>query len=299
MPHPGFRKFDKRFTAMMLMTLGAFGLSFGGLIVRNLTGIDAATINFHRSAALIVSTLAIISVWHRGTILRQLLGIGIRGLLAGAILGCAGITFLMALIHTTVANTVLITSSTPLLSAVLAFLLLGERLSKPTIVAVAIAFAGVTIMVLDGLGTAFSFGNLMALVTATGYAIFAVALRSGREIDMLPTVVVAGFVVAGFSFIQSGGSVQISTQDWLLCVLWGGILSAGAHLFLIIASKQLAAAELSLFMLLEVALAPLWVWWLANEAPVQATLIGGGFVIAGLLISLQREMRTASLPLRN
>ena len=151
---------------MMMMTLGAFGLSFGGLIVRNLTGIDAATINFHRSAALIVSTLAIIAVLHRGTILRQLLGIGIRGLLAGAILGCAGITFLMALIHTTVANTVLITSSTPLLSAVLAFLLLGERLSKPTIVAVAIAFAGVTIMVLDGLGTAFSFGNLMALVTA-------------------------------------------------------------------------------------------------------------------------------------
>jgi len=275
--------------AIVLMILGAVAISLGGLIVRSLMTNDAAIINFYRSVALVGTTSLIIALWQRDGFFKQIVGIGLNGLVAGVLLGCAGITFLMALLHTTVANTVLVTSSTPLLSAILAYLFLGERLSRSTLIAIATAFTGVSIMVVSGLGTALSFGNFMAVATAVGYAIYAVALRSGRDRDMMPTIIVAGLVVLIFSLFQSGGDLAISKKDLLLCLIWGGLFSATAHWFLVIASKQLAAAELSLFMLLEVALAPLWVWIFVSETPSATTFFGGSLIFVGLLISIWRE----------
>lgn len=282
-------RLGSRGDAIVLMILGAIALSLGGLIVRSMATGDAAIINFYRSVALVGSTSLIIALWQRGRFFKQITGIGLKGLVAGVVLGGAGITFLMALLHTTVANTVFVVSSTPLLSAALAYFFLGEKLPRSMVVAIAVAFTGVSVMVVNGLGTTLSFGNLMALSTALGYAIYAVALRGGRDRDMLPTVIVAGLVVLSFSLFQSGGSLSISQRDLLLCLVWGGLLSASAHWFLVIASKQLAAAELSLFILLEIALAPLWVWTFVGETPGTTTLLGGGLIVIGLVISIWRE----------
>ena len=47
----------------------------------------------------------------------------------------------------------------------------------------------------------------------------------------------------------------------------------------IIASKFLFAAELTLFMLLEFALSPIWVWLFISEMPTLYTIIGGSVVV--------------------
>ena len=49
-------------------------------------------------------------------------------------------------------------------------------------------------------------------------------------------------------------------------------------------SKYLFAGELTLFMLLEFSLGPLWVWIFINEAPEFWTLIGGALVMSALTL---------------
>ena len=66
----------------------------------------------------------------------------------------------------------------------------------------------------------------------------------------------------------------------------------------ITASRQLVAAELTLFMLLEFALGPLWVWLFVNEVPTRWALAGGLLVIGSVGARSIVEMRKAGRPLR-
>ena len=50
-----------------------------------------------------------------------------------------------------------------------------------------------------------------------------------------------------------------------------------------LASRHIVAAELTIFMLLEFALGPVWVWLFVNEIPSRWTLVGGALVISAVL----------------
>jgi len=101
-------------------------------------------------------------------------------------------------------------------------------------------------------------------------------------------VVIMIILVAG---VSSYGSLTISTGDLVLCVLWGGVLSGFTSVCFIVASRHLAAAELTLFMLLEFALGPVWVWLFVNEIPSRWTLLGGSLVVAAVITRALVEWR--------
>ena len=90
------------------------------------------------------------------------------------------------------------------------------------------------------------------------------------------------------------GSLTIPTDDLVLCVLWGGVLSGFTSVCFIVASRHLAAAELTLFMLLEFALGPVWVWLFVNEIPSRWTLLGGSLVVAAVITRALVELRRPS-----
>ena len=51
------------------------------------------------------------------------------------------------------------------------------------------------------------------------------------------------------------------------------------------ATKSLSAPEVALLSLLEVLLGPLWTWLGAGESPARETLLGGGVVMAALVLN--------------
>ena len=61
---------------------------------------------------------------------------------------------------------------------------------------------------------------------------------------------------------------------------------------MITAARHLLAAELTLFMLLEFALGPLWVWLVISETPGPGTLIGGSIVIGAVTLRAVIELHT-------
>lgn len=274
---------------MGLAVFSAVLLSFSGLVVRNIETASVAQINLYRSIALIVCIMVILTLRHRSETPLRIYRIGVPGILAGAILAFAGISFLEALSHGTVANSVLIVSTAPILAAALALVILGERSDSATLAGAVTGLVGVGILLFNDLGSQGLYGGIMALLTALAYAIFAIMLRWHRDIDMLPTILIAGVFVVAASEISVGTNWGISGRDLLLCIIWGGLLSAPAHWLYVRASGHLIAAELSLFTLLEAALAPFWVWLFVGERITTATFVGGLLIFSALMLPACRE----------
>jgi drug/metabolite transporter (DMT)-like permease len=109
---------------------------------------------------------------------------------------------------------------------------------------------------------------------------------------MLPTLLVSTLLIMMVAGITRDDLLDISQSDLFLCLLWGGVLSGFTSVCFIVASRHLAAAELTLFMLLEFALGPIWVWLFLNEVPSRWTLLGGALVIVAVVARALLELRS-------
>jgi drug/metabolite transporter (DMT)-like permease len=80
----------------------------------------------------------------------------------------ASITFVYAVKTTTPANAAFLGSLTPLVAVVFSRFL-GERLSRSTIIALAVAFAGLVVTVFSDLEAGSMVGNIAALMSSVGF----------------------------------------------------------------------------------------------------------------------------------
>ncbi len=281
----------RRALAMGMMVVGSVAISFGGLVIRNIEAADTWQINFYRSVAFVATILTVMLIRYRGRTVENIRRVGMPGFLGGAMLAAAGIAFLQAITNTTVANTLFTVSSIPFLTAALAWLFLRERLNRATLVTMAVAALGIGVMVAEGIGAGSLYGNAMALVTALCFSGFAVVVRRYRQIDMLSAAIVSGLLAIAVAVVVRRGDFAVPVEDILLCVLLGTLLSGVANVLFIFASRHLAAAELTLFMLLEFALGPIWVWIFINEVPAVWTLAGGVIVILSVAARALIDLR--------
>ena len=269
---------------MLLMVAGSVAISFGGLVQRNIEFADSWQINVYRSLGMLIAAGIIIGVRHRGNLFDTLTAIGQLGLLGGVLLSIAGIAFVQALTHTTVANALFILGSIPFFAALFARLILGERLRRATLITMIVAAMGLGIMVLKGISVGSGFGNLMALLTAVSFAAYAIIVRYKRQVEMIPVILLSSAIIIVISLLVAKGDIAIPLNDILLCLFWGGCLSGFVNWMFIIASRHLATAEVTLIMLLEFALGPIWVWWFIGETPTAWTIFGGGLIIIAVAL---------------
>ena len=269
---------------MFLMIICCITISTSPLIFRSVENADIWQINIYRSFSWISALSLILLVKYRTKIINKIFAIGRWGILAGVFLASAQTCYIYALDNTTVANVVFILSAVPFVTALIAYIFLKEIIKTPTIVMMFFAVIGVFIMVNEGVNTGNTFGNIMAILTLLCFACFPVILRKNRHIDMIPTLIVPAIIIGVIGFIIKGNDILISNNDMALSFIWGGILNGIAHSIFIIATRHLMAAEITLFMLLEFSLAPLWVWYFIGETPAVNTLYGGSIVMSALAL---------------
>ena len=275
---------NQRVFAITLMTVGSIFISFNGIVLRSIEAADNWTIIFYRSLAFSSAVFLYLFLKFRRVLLSQIKKIGPYGLLAGLILGISNVCFILAMTSTTVANTVFTISLIPFITALLAFVILGEKLKKITIYTMIAALLGVLIMFYGALQAGEFSGNVLAFFTAIFFSIFTIILRSKTSIDMLPCLLLSGVIAMLVSLSLKMGALQISFHDILLCFLLGGIMSAFVNICFVFATRHLIAGEVTLFFFLEISLSPTWVWLFANEAVSMNTLIGGSVILTSLLI---------------
>ena len=261
--------------------------------------IDEATvwqILLYRSISLSLFLATVIYLRSRANLFKVVKAAGLPGCIAGLALVGAYSGGIYGIQSTSVANAMLLFASAPFMAAILGWIFLREKVRKATWISILFAILGIGIMVQDKTqgGAALS-GNLAALGSAFGFAVFTVALRWGRSGDMLPAVFLSGifaiFITSSICLL-SGLSFQISDND-ITISMGMGVFQVGAGLVLYtLGSKTLPAAELTLLSLAEVLLGPLWVYLFLNEVATLNTLLGGLVLllaIAGNAISGARR----------
>jgi drug/metabolite transporter (DMT)-like permease len=264
-----------------MIVLAGVLLSTGGLILRHMEAASAWQVLFYRSVAMAATTLAFMALQYRGDVIGPFRRMGRGGLLAGTALAVSMIGYVFAVMLTTVANAMFIVSSAPFFAALFAWLLLRERVRPSTWLAIAAAVVGIGVMFGDGIAGRGLPGLLAALICAVTYAVLVVLLRRFRDVDMLPALTTACIlitIVAG----AMADDLAPPLHDVLLAVVMG-VAQTGAGFFLVmLGARRVPAAEVSLLLLIEIVLSPIWVWIVVAEVPTRIALIGGLIVFAAV-----------------
>ena len=214
--------------------------------------------------------------------------IGISGLIGGAGLGTAMISFIWSITHTSAAITLLCLAAMPFMTALLGFLFLKEVISTNVWVAIFTAAVGIVIMALGNFETGSLFGLSFGLISALGFSIFSVTLRWRKETPKFTTVAFAGFfcaIVSLFILINTDSALISNSRNQSLFAVHGTLVCLGLILYSI-GSKAIPAAELTLLSLTEVIGGIFWVWLPIlgiNEVPSNTTVIGGFLIFLAII----------------
>ena len=214
--------------------------------------------------------------------------IGLSGLIGGAGLGTAMISFIWSITHTSAAITLLCLAAMPFMTALLGFLFLKEMISTNVWVAIFTAAVGIVIMALGNFETGSLFGFTFGLISALGFSIFSVTLRWRKETPKFTTVAFAGFfcaIVSLFILINTDSALISNSRNQSLFAVHGTLVCLGLILYSI-GSKAIPAAELTLLSLTEVIGGIFWVWLPIlgiNEVPSNTTVIGGFLIFLAII----------------
>ena len=290
-PAPAARiRRPRRATGVALVLGAGVLLSLSGIVLRHMESAGGWQIIFYRSLAFAAAVFLWLAFSYRTRVVHAFTRVGRAGLIVALSLGLGSACYVFALLLTTVANALFIISAAPFMAAVLGWMVLRERVRPVTWATMAVALAGIAIMVFDGVRGGRLLGNLVALGTPISFAIMLVALRRAGDRDMIPAICLAGVVGAVLGFAMSD-TLVIPRHDLVLCLFLGVVQYGGGFVLLTLGARHLPAAEVALLSLVETVLAPIWVWIGVDEIPTLFTLAGGVIVLLAVVVQTVGGMR--------
>ncbi|MFC0337392.1 EamA-like transporter family protein [Kushneria avicenniae] len=273
---------------LTLATLGIVVLSFDSLLVR-LAATDGWNIAFWRGALMALIMGALYCQPRRLATLNAQRG---ASLISAGLLAAISLLFVMAVMHTRVANVVVILSTAPLFAAIFTRLFLQERVATRTWVAIGLAMLGLVIVFAGSLTGEGLLGDLYALGAAMAVGANLTLLRRYPVLDRLPLIAGGGVITAVIAWPMAT-PLALEPRSYLVLALMGLVQMPLATALINNATRYLPSAEVALFYLVEAILGTLWVWWLLGENPPEATLYGGLLTLVTLLVNGWLGLRRA------
>ncbi|MCK5826276.1 MAG: hypothetical protein KAG93_04525, partial [Desulfuromusa sp.] len=78
--------------------------------------------------------------------------------------------------------------------------------------------------------------------------------------------------------------LAVTTEEASLLLLLGGIILPISFAMITLSPRYLQAPEVSLILLIETVLGPIWVWLVLSEVPHSRTLVAGFLILGTLLL---------------
>ena len=280
---------DEKIAIPIVLIAGLFW-SFGPLVIRYVDQPELFPWQYLFARGLIIFIILNFYLYlNEGTrFVKNYLRIGLSGMVGSVGLASAMMSFIWSITHTSVAITLLCLAAMPLITALLGFIFLKEKISINSWISIVIAAIGIYIMAMNDQKIDNTTGLVFGLTSAFGFSIFSISLRWRKETPQFTTVSLAGLICALFSFciiIQSNSSLFSSSKNEMLFSLHGTLVCIGLILYSI-GSKHIPAAELTLLSLTEVIGGIFWVWlplFGINEVPSTNTIIGGFLIFISLI----------------
>ena len=190
------------------------------------------------------------------------------------------ILFVISIENTNVANTLIMVSLAPMLSALISFIFLKEYPDKKTWIAITITTLAVIYIFVDSFEKGDVKGNVYGFICAMGLAAGAVIIRSGKKnANLIPSAMTAKFIIALICLFFIDDFTVIKGNDLLIIPVMCIFCVAIPFVLITLAPRYITAAEVNLFFLLETVLGPFWVWLVIKEQPSIETITGGAVII--------------------
>lgn len=264
---------------LALSIAGATLISFETLLIR-LVQADLWTIVWWRGVLLGITIALYVILSQRS--LRSFRLQGRAEAIAVMAFAAAVFCFVAALQATTVANTLVIGSAAPFIATIFSWLFLRERPPAATWAVVIGLVAGLFIIFFDSLSTGHWAGDVFALGYASCLGTYFVALRRCRGEAFFPVIGYGGLLSAALAW-PLASPAAISASDLKFLVLLGVVVVPLATMLLSRGTQHLSAPDVTLILMLETILGPLWVWLALGETPDRATLAGGALIVATIV----------------
>ena len=264
------------FTAVVILSPDA-------LLVR-LIHCDVWTLLFWRCLLTGSMQALFLAVIYRRQFLQSFRNIGRIGLISAGIVTTGSFFFVNALRHTAAANALIILAATPLFSSLLSWLFLRDKIARRTWIAITICFGGILLIFSGSLRSGLLFGDLLALGATLMWASNLVVLRKGKAVNMVPANLLGNLMVVPITLLAGAQPLSVSPTDMTYLIVLGGIVLPVSFTLITMGPRYLPAPEVSLILLTETILGPIWVWLAINEVPQATTLVAGALIISTLAV---------------
>lgn len=292
---------DHHTRGLLLTAFGGLALTVDIPLIRLADG-DTWSILFVRSAMTFVAGIVMWAVWRFFSADAPKLVPGRAGLIVAGLYGIGTIFFVTAVFNTSTADLVFILAFNTMFAALLSWVFLKERPRPQTLLAMALMFAGIVIIVGSSLGSGKIFGNLLAMGAAFSLAsAITISRSSGQDMGFTALVgVIMPCLVAGLMVWKNG--FYIAEPGWIL--FNGAVIMPISFFCLANGPKYISGPEVAMFYLLETVLAPVWAWMIFSETPTRSSLLGGAILVLTLIAHSLWQLheghrRRATLALRH
>ena len=265
----------------MITSVGVVVLSLQGIPIR-LIEVDAWTLLFVRGMLSAPGLFAFFLVAERASWKDELrAAMGVAGVTAALLFALDNVMFIYSITHTSVANTLLMISLSPLFAGLLTRIVLRQQVPRRTWLAIGGAAVATLVIMYGSLVAGDLLGTLAGLIAAIAIGGTLVVLRSKPSLNLVPAVAL-GAGLAGLVGLPAASPASADLRDWVLLVLLGLLIGPLAFGLIATGPRFIPAAEVALLLLLQTVLGAYWVWIAVGEAPHTTTLVGGLILIVVL-----------------
>jgi len=269
---------------LIITALGVLLISPDGLLTR-LILVDHWTLIFWRALFLSFGMWLIVSLLYPNRAWHKYKSMGRVGAIMVLIYAMGTISFIVAITHTSVANTLIILSTTPMFAAIIGWIFLRESIPARTWIAILLVGIGIFIISSDSESpTSSLFGDLAAMsgsfFLATGFTV----IRSFPKIPILPVISTSGLLTA-LIILPLAQPFSVTQDDMGYLLIMGIYMLPVATALMYSGPRYIPAPEVGLMLLLESILGPVWVWLALGEQPGTRTFIGGAVILSTLAIN--------------
>ncbi len=275
---------------LLITACGVLIISPDALLTR-LIETDHWTMIFYRALFLSFGMWLVLGFTSPNRVWRQYLTLRGPAVIKVVAYSLGTISFIFAITHTSVANTLIILATTPLFAALISRVLLHEKIEPRTLVAIAIVAVGIAVIASGKESQPGSrIGDAAALLGAFFLACGFSFVRRFPQASTFAAISVSGILTA-LLVLPLASPLAVSQADMGYLMIMGLYMLPLGTALMFIGPRYIPAPEVGLLLLLESVLGPVWVWLVIGETPGSHTLIGGAIVLSTLAINTAWTLR--------
>jgi drug/metabolite transporter (DMT)-like permease len=285
---PGEKSARRR--GVLLVLIATVLWSLAGLFARLLAHLDIWTVMGWRALLGAISIALVGLIEYLSGRLDNPFGSGRLSLVVALLAMVAISAYTASVMTTTIADVMVIYATLPFVAAAIGFLINRERVSPRTLAASGVALFGIVIMVASGLGSGRLIGQSLSMLLTLAFAGMIVLQRRQPKVSMIAVNALAALGSGVFGLLNSPHEA-IGASDFLILLAFGLTTIGLAFVIFMEGAKFIPSAEAGLISLLDVVLAPIWVFLAFGENPGLATILGGAIVLAAAVWRMAPDLR--------